>query len=429
MQFRTLALVLVPLLSAPSLAQRGAEPDRLIPPSDDVTSVRARPALAPSAATPRGASLAAGQRPVVLLTGYWPPTNEAVRRFSTDPAKNPQGWVGSDWMGRGYDVVSYFPEFNNPNCFSCGTGFGDLIVDYQDTLVDFDQITDLHKPIAIITFSRGSIGITWEVERNQFNRANWVNDFVSPRQPNPAPPDASLPAEALRLTALPTQRIVDAVAAAVPGVQPFICESGSGGGFLSEYIAFLGVWYQARNADPLAPDWCVTAGHVHVGTNVSWPVASDAVDVTLATVLDHVEEILSCPPMLTYCDAVPNSTNAGGSLTARGWPSISDDTIELLVQRVPANTSGLPFYGPSRAMGTIGNGTLCVGGPLTRLPVAVADARGAMEIPLDLAAPPLGVGGNAVSAGTTWSFQAWFRDVGVGVGSNATNALEITFCP
>ena len=55
-------------------------------------------------------------RPAILLTGYWPPSNEAVRPFSNNPVQNPGGWVGSDWEGRGYDVYSYFPEFSPPTC-------------------------------------------------------------------------------------------------------------------------------------------------------------------------------------------------------------------------------------------------------------------------------------------------------------------------
>jgi hypothetical protein len=47
----------------------------------------------------------------ILLTGYWPPTNEMVRRFSTSTVQNPDGWIGGNWEGRGYNVYSFFPEF------------------------------------------------------------------------------------------------------------------------------------------------------------------------------------------------------------------------------------------------------------------------------------------------------------------------------
>ena len=93
----------------------------------------------------------------ILLTGYWPPTNEMVRRFSDNPQQNPGGWVGGNWEGRGYNVFSFFPEFpggvgTNPQ------GTGDLMVDYQDTSTDWWRIVERIRPVAIITFSRGSSG-------------------------------------------------------------------------------------------------------------------------------------------------------------------------------------------------------------------------------------------------------------------------------
>ena len=50
------------------------------------------------------------ENPVILITGYWPPTNEMIRDFSQNPDLNPTGWIGDDWESRGYDVVSFFPE-------------------------------------------------------------------------------------------------------------------------------------------------------------------------------------------------------------------------------------------------------------------------------------------------------------------------------
>ena len=35
-----------------------------------------------------------GPRPTIVITGYWPPTNEMIRPFSTDPDQNPDGWIG-----------------------------------------------------------------------------------------------------------------------------------------------------------------------------------------------------------------------------------------------------------------------------------------------------------------------------------------------
>lgn len=421
------SLLALALTGQTALAQRQAPSVREIGPSAS-PQPSVRRAGAPSDATPRGRAMAAGQRPVVLLTGYWPPTNEMLRRFSPKPSLNPQGWIGSDWHGRGYDVMAFFPEFPNPNCGTCGTGFGDLTVDYQDTVPDFARISELLRPIAVITFSRGFPGTSWEVEMNQFNRSSWIDDYVVPRQPDTLPPDGSLPAGALRLSSLPANRIIDAVEAANVGVDPRICWAGDGGGFLSEFVAYLGVWYQARNADPLSPDWCVSAGHVHVGGAVSWTQGAAAAEVTLETVLDHVDEVLACPPVIQYCEGLTNSLGAGADLSVVGAPSISGIEMRLHVQRLPLSAATLTFYGPDRGMGTIGDGLLCVGGSLTRLVAINANSRGARRILLDLTAPPLGSGTTAVTVGSTWRFQTWYRD-SIGAGSNTTNAIEITFCP
>ncbi len=238
------------------------------------------------------ASLAdGGPRPTILLTGYWPPTNEMVRPFSTNPKLNPDGWIGENWEGRGYDIHSFFPEFDPPNCSSCGRGMGDLEVDYQDTSADFWPIADGVAPYAVITFSRGSSGMTWELEMNQFNRNSWVNDYDAPLQPTPSPPDDSVPVGYLRPSQLPVEFIVDAVNDSGLGLDAFVCYTGDGGGFLSEFIAYHGVWYQDIHADPGDPVFCAAAGHVHVGTQVSWPTAHEATKVTLRTLIDYLEQI------------------------------------------------------------------------------------------------------------------------------------------
>src|SRR4030095_5473084 len=127
----------------------------------------------------------------------------------------------------------------------CDQGSGDLEVDYQDTSADFWSIADSLDPIAILTYSRGFDNLDWEVEMNQYNRPVWVPDYTPPLQPTPAPPDSGYPSDGLRISKHPVQEIVDAVDALSLGLTPFICYTRAGGGFLSEFIAYHGVWYQA----------------------------------------------------------------------------------------------------------------------------------------------------------------------------------------
>ena len=100
------------------------------------------------AGSPRSNRMAAGVRPAIMLTGYWSPTNEMLRGFSASPRQNPDGWIGSDWEGRGYDVYAFFPEYPHGG----SQGEGDFEVDYQDTSQDFWPIANGLAPIAIITY-------------------------------------------------------------------------------------------------------------------------------------------------------------------------------------------------------------------------------------------------------------------------------------
>ncbi len=282
----------------PLLAQRGAPAVRRVAQLERAPQAPAAGGPARELAPARAAELeGAGPRPVILLTGYWPPTNEAIRRFSRNPARNPQGWIGANWEGRGYDVVSYFPEFTPPNCTNnCGPGEGALTVDYQDTVRDWGRVVGKERPIALITFSRGFDDLSWELEMNQYNRMFWFHDFIAPTQPTPAPPDPTVPVGHLRNSSLPVQEIVDAVTAANLGLAPVICFSQDGGGFLSEFVAYLGVWHKETHDDPADPDWCVAAGHVHVGGQIPAPTARVAAEVTLRTLIDHVDAVIAGTP-------------------------------------------------------------------------------------------------------------------------------------
>ncbi len=235
----------------------------------------------------------------ILLTGYWPPTNEMVRRFSTNPQQNPNGWIGQNWEGRGYDVYSFFPEF--PGGVSVNPkGNGDLEVDYQDTSQDWTRITSLIHPLAIITFSRGSNGINWELEYRTKNRAMWIDDYLAPLQPTPSPPDSSVPAETIRYSTLPMTQIRDALRDQLPGANPFIDYDSFNlaGGFLSEFIGYHGMWYQSQHASPTDPYQCFAAGHIHVGINTPLFTAQAAVDVTLRELTAYLDTAVVPEPVL-----------------------------------------------------------------------------------------------------------------------------------
>jgi hypothetical protein len=234
------------------------------------------------------------ENPVILLTGYWPPTNEAVRPFSQNSLLNPHGWIGENWEGLGYDIVSFFPSFNPPDCDDCGQGYGDLEVDYQDTSEDWWNIVDSHNPVAIITFSRGYINDSWEIEWKYFNWLEWIDDFTPPYQPTPAPPDQDSPINYIRFSSLPMTEIVEAVNSADLGLNSYIDYGEGAGGYLSEYKGFHGVWYKdlMENVDETP---CYLAGHVHVGGLVDWDTAHEAALITVRETIQYIHEQILIP--------------------------------------------------------------------------------------------------------------------------------------
>lgn len=407
----TLALSLgaiLGLIASSEASAQGADLERRLvgpDPSQKATHQKA-PGSIPTGAAPR---------PKILLTGYWPPTNEMIRRFSTNPAKNPQGWIGSNWENRGYDVHAYFPEFSPPTCSSCGKGTGDLEVDYQDTSNDFWSIANGLDPIAVITFSRGKVGVTWEAEMNQYNRATWINDYLAPLQPTPAPPDASVPAGYLRLSTLPVQDIVNDVAAANLGLSPYICFTQDGGGFLSEFIAYHGVWYQSIHESPTADDWCVAAGHVHVGTQISWPVATLAAEVTLRSVIDHVDSIVAA----TVCQTDLGYGGPGNAtLKLCGAPLGTGGVADLRLANAPPSTPIVFFAGAFSNPSPLGLGTF------VPLPFAIS-----FSLPTNPQGEILIEGVPGGGGPVNVYLQALYADGTLQGGIGFSNALQIQLLP
>tara|TARA_B100000676_G_scaffold105826_1_gene105742 strand:+ start:2342 stop:3742 length:1401 start_codon:yes stop_codon:yes gene_type:complete len=239
------------------------------------------------------------ENPVIVVTGFWPPTNEMLRHFSQNPHLNPNGWQGEDWQGLGYDIISFFPEFDPADCDNCGQGYGDFEVDYQDTSVDFWELVEGIKPSTIITFSRGYIDYSWELEYNYYNRTNWYADYSNPFYPTPNPPDSEQPTNFLRNSTLPMQDIVDEINSSNLGLDSYIDINGHPGQFVSEFMGYHGVWYNSLyQFDPNDP--CYLAGHVHVGGLIDWDTAKQAAEITITKVIEALDEYTYIPGDVNY---------------------------------------------------------------------------------------------------------------------------------
>jgi hypothetical protein len=227
----------------------------------------------------------------ILLCGYWPPSNECIRPFST--VLNHNGWIGDNWEERGYDIHAYFPEFSDPDCENCGQGDGDLEVDYQDTSEDWWNIVDSINPVAIITFSRGGMDYRWEIEWmcTNWEESEWIADFEEPLYPTPSPPDSTYPQNTPRYSSLPMDSIYSAVSLSGLNTYPVIDYTYGTGNYLSEFLGYHGLWYKAQ-MDSLnnISSSCHVAGHIHIGGYVDWDDAHEAVKLTLREVIEVLDE-------------------------------------------------------------------------------------------------------------------------------------------
>ena len=134
---------------------------------------------------------------------------------------------------------------------------------------------------------------------------------------------------------------------------------------------------------------------------------------------------------VTTCDGAPNAAGTAAEIRWGGSTSLEANDALVIVTDLPASSPTLLFYGPLTDLIAVGNGSLCVGGPLSRVSVDVADGTGRSQFDLDFTAPPFSVGPGEIELGSTWTFQAWYRDIGGPLGStyNFSGATTVTFCP
>jgi hypothetical protein len=128
-----------------------------------------------------------------------------------------------------------------------------------------------------------------------------------------------------------------------------------------------------------------------------------------------------------------NSTQSGAGLLAAGSTSVLADDLVLSAAGAPTNAIGIFFMGTATTPVTLGDGLRCVGAPIFRyLPPRTAQA-GVLTLGPGIVQHSRGFGSSGeILAGSTWSFQAWYRD---GFGSpcgarfNLSSAVQVDFVP
>jgi hypothetical protein len=146
-------------------------------------------------------------------------------------------------------------------------------------------------------------------------------------------------------------------------------------------------------------------------------------------VFDYLEAHPKPGTGTNYCSSTANSTGLAALIVASGSTSVAANDLQLLASPVPASVPGLFYYGPEMISQPFGNGVRCVGDGgvgVFRRAVRNATAQGELIELVDLSMPSTGPG--QILPGSTWNFQAWFRDpAGGGAFFDLSDAVSLTF--
>ena len=139
-------------------------------------------------------------------------------------------------------------------------------------------------------------------------------------------------------------------------------------------------------------------------------------------------------PGTTFCSAVANSTGLAARISSSGSAMAVANDITLRADRLPTNQ--FAYFLTSMDQGFIpmpggSQGNLCLTGGIGRYvgpgQIQNTGSSGLVSLPIDLLNIPTPTGFVPVTAGQTWNFQLWYRDVNPSTTSNFTEGLSLTF--
>jgi hypothetical protein len=140
----------------------------------------------------------------------------------------------------------------------------------------------------------------------------------------------------------------------------------------------------------------------------------------------RVSRIMCSGIGVNYCASTPNSSGSPATSSATGSNSIAANDLVLHAAPLPANSNGLFFFGGAALQAPFGNGIRCVASPSLRLTLGVVSGGQLTSVVDNTTAPA----SPHLSPGSTWNFQAWFRDAAAGGSNyNLSDGYRITFTP
>lgn len=155
-------------------------------------------------------------------------------------------------------------------------------------------------------------------------------------------------------------------------------------------------------------------------------VASKAGLTSVCNDYDLRIDVLQTALGASYCQAGTNGYGTEARILPAGSSSISTNNLSFVCQAFPGLNPGVLIAGTSQTQVPFGDGFRCVGGGILRLGASSAANRIATYAPNFAAGTGL-----QVTAGTTWNFQAFYRDLTLpgGAGFNLTDAVAIPMTP
>lgn len=138
----------------------------------------------------------------------------------------------------------------------------------------------------------------------------------------------------------------------------------------------------------------------------------------------------------SYCGpAAPNSTGQPGRIVTLGSTEVAQGTLQLRALDLPRLSFGYFITSQTASAPTAvpaSSGFICVGGAVGRYSIPsqiqFSGLGGQFALDLNLSQMPTPNGLIQALPGSTWNFQAWFRDSSpVGATSNFTDAVGVDF--